>query len=67
MCNLGSKIDQQFNFTDEDTLCDDAEYSTVNDRFQNIWLNGEVYYSYDACDGKNNDSKLKQNTIRAPL
>lgn len=44
-----------FCYVYEDTLCDDAEYSSVNDRYRNIWLNGEVYYSYEACDGKNND------------
>ena len=43
----------------EDSNCDDAEYSSVNDRFNNVWLNPEVYYSYDACDAKSqDDSKL---------
>ena len=39
----------------ENSNCDDYEYSSVNDRFQRIWLNTEIYYSYDACDANSQD------------
>ena len=42
----------------EDTNCADAEYSSTNDRFKNLWLNSEVYYSYDACNNSKRDSKF---------
>ena len=42
----------------ENSNCDDSDYSTVNERIQNIWLNPEVYYSYDACDGSQDDGKF---------
>ena len=46
--------------TAENSNCDDAEYSSVNDRLDNIWLNPYVYYSYDACEASiQDDSKLK--------
>ena len=38
--------------------CADAEYSSTNDRFNNLWLNSEVYYSYDACNNSKRDSKF---------
>ena len=42
----------------ENSNCDDSDYSTVNERINDIWLNPEVYYSYDACDGSQDDSKF---------
>ena len=46
--------------TAENSNCDDAEYSSVNDRLDNIWLNSDVYYSYDACEASiQDDSKFR--------
>ena len=42
----------------ENSNCDDAEYSIVNDRLANAWLNSDVYYSFDACEASiQDDSK----------
>ena len=50
-----------FQTTAENSNCDDAEYSSVNDRLDNIWLSPpDVYYSYDACKASiQDDSKWK--------
>jgi len=45
----------KFCYVSEDSSCDDKEYSSVNNRFENIWLNPEVYYSSDACKAKSQD------------
>ena len=42
----------------ENTDCEDAKYSTTNERYDNFWLNSEVYYSYDACNSSKRDSKV---------
>ena len=42
----------------ENTDCEDAEYSTTNERYEFMWLNSEVYYSYDACNSSKIDSKV---------
>ena len=42
----------------ENTDCEDAEYSTTNERYEYMWLNSEVYYSYDACNISKRDSKV---------
>ena len=47
-----------FSILAEGTNCADAEYSLTNDRFKNLWLNSEVYYSYDACNNSKRDSKF---------
>ena len=39
----------------ENSNCDDSEYSTVNDRIDKIWLNTEIYYSYEACEAPSQD------------
>ena len=39
----------------EDSNCGDSEYSSVNDRFNRIWFNPEIYYSYEACDADSQD------------
>ena len=39
----------------EDSSCDDKDYSSVNDRLNNIWLNPEVYFSSDACKARSQD------------
>jgi len=42
--------DDPFCFVTEDSNCDDIEYSSVNERFENIWSIGkEIHYSYEAC------------------
>ena len=43
--------------------CADAEYSSTNDRFNNLWLNSEVYYSYDACNSSKRDSKFNSKKL----
>ena len=52
-----------FSILAEGTDCADAEYSTANDRFKNMWLNSEVYYSYDACNNSKRDSKFILNEL----
>ena len=42
----------------ENTDCEDAEYSSTNERYEYMWLNSEVYYSYDACNSSKRDSKV---------
>jgi len=49
------QTNDKFCYVTEDSNCDDAEYSSVNDRFNNVWLNPEVYYSYDACKARSQD------------
>jgi len=45
-----------FCFVYDTTNCEDAEYSSANDRIEKLWLNSEVYYSYEACDAKKQDN-----------
>jgi hypothetical protein len=52
-----------FSILAEGTNCADAEYSSANDRFNNLWLNSEVYYSYDACNNSKRDSKFLSNKL----
>merc|ERR1711971_1288168 len=47
--------DDKFCYVSENSNCDDAEYSSVNGKHSNIWLNPEVYFSYDACDARIQD------------
>jgi len=50
------KKDDPFCFVLEDTNCVDAEYSSANERIDlEKYLDQEVYYSYDACDAKEQD------------
>ena len=42
----------------ENTDCEDAEYSSQNERYDYLWLNSEVYFSYDACNSSKRDSKF---------
>jgi hypothetical protein len=51
------QTDDAFCYVTENSSCDDAEYSSVNERLENIWLNPEVYYSYKACDSGNQDDR----------
>jgi len=53
-----------FCYVTEDSSCDDAEYSTANYKHRgNIWLNPEVYYSYDACDAQSQDDNTGNEEI----
>ena len=52
-----------FSILAEGKNCADAEYSSANDRFNNLWLNSEVYYSYDACNNSKRDSKFLSNKL----
>ena len=52
-----------FSLLAEGTNCVDAEYSSTNDRFKNLWLNSEVYYSYDACNSSKRDSKFNSKKL----
>merc|ERR1711956_122899 len=52
------QTDDPFCYVSENSNCDDYEYSSVNDRFQRIWLNTEIYYSYDACDANSQDDNV---------
>jgi len=62
------QTDDPFCYVSENSNCDDAEYSSVNDRLDNIWLSPpDVYYSYDACkasiqDDNIGNEKVLQNT-----
>jgi len=59
------QTDDPFCYVTENSSCDDAEYSSVNDRLENIWLNPEVYYSYKACDSGNQDDNTgNEKTLR---
>jgi len=44
----------QFCFVLEDTKCEDADYSSANERIENLenFLDQEVWYSYEACEAK---------------
>jgi len=56
--------DDPFCYVTEGTNCADAEYSSTNDRFKNLWLNSEVYYSYDACNNSKRDNTGNENVVR---
>jgi len=57
------QTDDKFCYVSEDSSCVDKEYSSVNDRFENIWLNPEVYYSYDACNASSQDDNTGNEAI----
>ena len=48
----------------ENTDCEDAEYSTTNERYEYMWFNSEVYYSYDACNSSKRDSKVFLSSLK---
>merc|ERR1719471_1051161 len=51
-----AKKDDSFCFVTEDSNCFDSEYSSVNERINNIWSGGkEIWYSYEACLAKQDD------------
>jgi len=57
--------DDPFCFVTENTNCDDAEYSSVNERVDKIWADGqEIFYSYEACFADQNDDIGNEKVLR---
>jgi len=54
--------EDNFCFISGDSECFDAEYSSANERLNDLWGfdNGydEVYYSYEACDADDQDDRI---------
>merc|ERR1712129_477179 len=47
-----------FCYVTKSSSCSDSEYSSVNDRFNNIWLNTDVHYSKKACEANSQDDNI---------
>merc|ERR1711971_1179601 len=52
------QTEDPFCYVSENSNCEDREYSSVNDRLNRIWLNTEIYYSYEACDARSQDDDV---------
>jgi len=52
------QTDDPFCYVSENSNCDDIEYSSQNELIENIWFNSEIYYSYDACEARNQDDNV---------
>ena len=52
--------DDPFCYVSENTNCEDADYSSVNEksRAQPLWFNSEIYYSYEACEARKQDDNV---------
>jgi len=51
--------DDKFCFVSVDSICEDIDYSSVNERLENIniWSDKEIWYSYEACNAKEQDDR----------